>query len=52
MLRAGQRWLCEYQPGITTIEAEILPANAASRRSFVSAGFREEKLCYKLDLKA
>jgi UDP-2,4-diacetamido-2,4,6-trideoxy-beta-L-altropyranose hydrolase len=40
-LRAGERWIAEHRRSTRTIVAEILPANAQSRRTFAAAGYRE-----------
>jgi len=38
----GLEWIKSSRPDILTVEAQVKPANEASRRMFISTGFKEE----------
>lgn len=42
LMRAGLAWLPHHHPRTHTVSAEILAANAASRKMFQAAGFAEQ----------
>lgn len=39
LLEAGNKWMMRHYPGVSELQAQILPENEASKRAFEAAGF-------------
>jgi len=52
LLAAGSEWLRAQHPAVNAIIAEVMPANIASIRAFLAAGYRETHRSFRFELRA